>query len=108
MAIVHEGPAPYAPVAHVLRAIEHYREKGPQAFSKELLERLGYPAAYATRTMRALKLLDLIDDDGTPTDSFKELKRATAEEYAPRLEQIVRTAYAEVFEVVDPAKDSPQ
>src|SRR5688572_23130225 len=106
MAIVHEGPAPYAPVAHVLRAFDHYREKGAQAFTKELLGRLGYPPAYATRTIKALKLLDLIDNEGVPTDSFKELKRATADEYAPRLEQIVRTAYAEVFEVVDPATDS--
>ncbi len=108
MAIVHEGPAPYAPVAHVLRAIEHYREKGAQTFSKELLGRLGYPDAYATRTIKALKLLDLIDNEGAPTEAFKELKRSTAEEFAPRLEQIVRTAYAEVFEVVDPATDTPQ
>ena len=61
MAIVHEGSAPYAPVAHVLQALDHYREKGPDAFSKELLMRIGFPEAYARRTMTALKLLDLID-----------------------------------------------
>lgn len=105
MAITHEGSAPYAPVSHVLRAIELYREKAPAAFSKDLLMRLGYQDAYALRTMKALRLLDLIDDDGAPTDAFKELRRATTEEYVPRLEQVVRTAYAEVFEVVDPAAD---
>ncbi len=106
MAIVHEGLAPYAPVAHVLRAIDHYREKAPPAVTKELLLRLGFPDAYANRTLKALKLLDLVTGDGTPTDAFKELQRATTEEYTARLEQVVRTAYAEVFSVVDPATDS--
>jgi hypothetical protein len=107
MAIIHEGPAPYAPVAHVLRAVEHYRERAPDAFSKELLMKLGYPDAYATRTLKALKLLDLMESDGTPTNALKELRVARAEEYTARFEQVVRTAYAEVFAVVDPATGSP-
>jgi Family of unknown function (DUF5343) len=106
MAIVHEGPAPYAPIAHVLRAIEYYREKAPASLSKELLVRLGFPEAYANRTLRALRLFDLIDEDGTPTPAFKELRLAGTDEFQQRLEQVVRTAYAEVFEVVDPASDS--
>lgn len=106
MAIVHEGSAPYAPVAHVLRAINHYREKAPTQVTKELLMKLGFPDAYAVRTLKALRLLDLIGDDGTPTTAFKELQRASTEEYTPRLEQVVRTAYAEVFEVVDPVTAS--
>src|SRR4051794_6886799 len=106
MAITHEGPAPYAPTANVLRAIEHYREKAPSAISKELLMRLGYPEAYANRTLRALRMLDLVTDDGTPTDAFKELQRASDEDFVPRLEQVVRTGYAEVFEAVDPATAS--
>jgi hypothetical protein len=106
MSIIHDGPAPYAPVAHVLRAIDHYREKAPPAVTKELLMRLGSPDAYATRTLKALRLLDLINGDGTPTDAFKELQRSTTDEYTARLEQVVRTAYAEVFAVVDPAIDS--
>ena len=108
MAILHEGPSPYAPVAHVLRALDHSGQKAPQAFSKELLMRLGYPEAYARRTMAALKLLDLIDDEGQPTQSFMELRQASAEEYTPRLEQVIRTAYADAFAVVDPATDSDQ
>lgn len=103
MAIVHEGHAPYAPIAHVLRAINHYREKDPPQINKQLLMKLGYADAYAVRTLKALRLLDLIDADGTPTAAFKELKLATTEEFVPRLEQVVRTAYSEVFEVVDPA-----
>jgi hypothetical protein len=108
MAIIHEGFAPYAPASQVLRAIGHYREKGATQFSKELLMKLGAPAAYANRTMAALKALDLVDDEGTPTAAFTELQRANESEYRPRLEQIIRTAYDEVFQVVDPATESSQ
>jgi uncharacterized protein DUF5343 len=106
MAIIHEGPAPYAPTANVVRAIDHYREKAPAVMSKELLMRLGYPDAYANRTLRALRMLDLITDDGTPTNAFVELQRASDEEFPARLEQVIRTAYGEVFETVDPATAS--
>lgn len=106
MAITHEGPAPYAPTANVLRAIDHYREKAPAAISKELLMRLGYPDSYANRTLRALRMLDLISEEGTPTDALKELQRASDEEFVARLQQVVRTGYAEVFEAVDPATAS--
>jgi hypothetical protein len=105
MAIIQNGPAPYAPLAHVLRSIDLYREKAPATMTKELLMRVGFPAAYANRTLRALKLLDLVDDDGTPTDAFKELRRATDGEYPARLEQVIRAAYSDVFEVVDPTTD---
>jgi Family of unknown function (DUF5343) len=106
MAIIHEGPAPYAPTANVVRAIDHYREKAPPVMSKELLMRMGYPDAYANRTLRALRMLDLITDDGTPTDAFVELQRTSDEEFPARLEQVIRTAYGEVFEAVDPATAS--
>src|SRR5205807_6202975 len=39
--------------------------------------------------------------------AFRELKEAGAD-YKPRLEQIVRTAYASVFEIVDPATDTDE
>src|SRR3954451_17595978 len=106
MAIIHEGPAPYAPTANVVRAIDHYREKAPAFMSKELLMRLGYPEAYANRTLRALRMLDLVTDDGTPTDAFKELQRASDAEFVTRVEQVVRPVCAEVFEAVDPATAS--
>jgi Family of unknown function (DUF5343) len=106
MAITTQGPAPYASVANVLRAIEHYREKMPPVFTKELLVRLGYPNAYAVRTLRALRLLDLIDDEGVPSDALRELRGATDDEFPARLEQVVRKAYGDMFEVVDPATDS--
>jgi hypothetical protein len=106
MAIIQDGPAPYAPTANVVRAIDHYREKAPAVMSKGLLMRLGYPEAYANRTLRALRMLDLTTDDGTPTDAFVELQRASDEEFPARLEQVIRTAYGEVFEAVDPATDS--
>ena len=103
MPITRESSAPYAPVANVLLAINHYREKAPVALTKDLLMRLGLAGPYANRTLRALRLLDLIDDDGAPSDALRELRTASAEDFPMRLAQIVRTAYADIFEVVDPA-----
>src|SRR3954470_4437602 len=108
MAIVHEGSAPYAPAVQVIGAIAHYRNKGAAQFSKELLMRLGAPGPYANRTLSALKLLDLVDEEEAPTPAFTEIQRANEVEYKPRLEQVLRTAYDEVFQVVDPATASAQ
>jgi hypothetical protein len=106
MPIVPNSPAPYAAVKHVLDVIERVRQKGfPQTMNKDYFELGGLPEAYANRTLRAFKLLDLITDDGLPTAAFRELKEAGAQEYKARLEQIIRTAYASVFEIVDPAID---
>lgn len=108
MPITHDSPAPYSPVAHVLKAIDQYRRMGTSPISKENLMRIGLPDTYANRALRSLKMLDLVDDEGSPTASLKELRTAVDEEYRSRLEQIVRTAYGTVFEVVDPAKDSEE
>ena len=95
MAISSEGPAPYAPANNVLFAIEQYCDKGYDAITKELMLRLGFSDSYSSRTISALRLLDLIDE-GVPTSSFKELRKATDDEYLQRLGEVLRNAYAEV------------
>lgn len=108
MAIEHSGNAPYAAVKNVLDVIERYRHRGLRSpFTIELMAQVGVPDGAAHRTVQALRLLDLINDDGQPTESFEALKQATEDEYNPRLAQVVRSAYHNVFTVVDPAQDSP-
>jgi hypothetical protein len=109
MAIEPGSSAPYAPPKHVLGVLGRYRHKGlATPFSKELFERLGVPDAYANRTLRAFRLLDLVGEDGEPTEALRALRLAREEEYQPRLEQVIRTAYQPVFEVADPATDGEQ
>jgi hypothetical protein len=106
MAITANGNAPYAPVKNVLDAIEVHRERGARPFTGDLLLRLGVPEGNIGRTIQALRLLDLIDEAGEPTTALDELRRSSSEEYRPRLEQLIRAAYHDVFQVIDPATAS--
>lgn len=108
MAIESNENAPYAAVKNVLDVIERYRHRGLRSpFTLDLMAQVGVPDGAAHRTVQALRLLDLIDDGEQPTEAFEALKRATEEEYQPQLAQVVRSAYHNVFIVVDPAQDSP-
>src|SRR5436309_12483371 len=107
MAITPNGNAPYAPVKNVLDAINLYRERGTHPFNAQLLMRIGVSEGNVGRTLQALRLLDLIGEDGEPLEALEQLRRASIEEYRSSLEQVVRAAYHDVFQVVDPATDPP-
>jgi hypothetical protein len=109
MAIVPNGNAPYAPVKNVLDVIEAHRERGARPIDTNLLLRLSVPEGNVGRTIQALRLLDLIDEAGEPMSALAEMRRAsTDEEYRARLEQVVRAAYDDVFQVVDPTTATPE
>lgn len=109
MAVRTGGQAPYAPPTTVLDLIRAYRNRGiPTPFTKEVLVRAGVPDSLVVRTMQALRLLDLVDESGNPTQEFEGLRRAGESEFPSRLEGLVRTAYADIFQYVDPATDSEE
>ena len=106
--IEHNGNAPYAAPKNVFDVIERYRHRGLRTpFTLELMLQVGVPEGASHRTLQALRLLDLITEEGQPTEALDDLKRAGEAEYAPRLAEIVRAAYDAVFSVVDPAPDTP-
>jgi hypothetical protein len=108
MAIEPNGNAPYAAIKNLLDVVERYRHRGLRSpFTVELMAQIGVPEGAAHKTLQALRLLDLIDEEGQPTEALEALKRASEEEYRPRLAQVVRSAYDPVFTVADPAHDSP-
>jgi len=91
----------------VLSVIDRYRERGlPAPISLDVLTRTGITDSLAPRTLQALKLLDLITEDGNPTATLETLRRAPSADFQARMQDFVRTAYAEVLSYVDPAKDS--
>lgn len=99
--------APYASYKNVRDVINRYRERGlPDRLTAGDLERIGIPSGMAPRTLRALRFLGLIDEDGNRLEAFDRLKRATTEEYPAQLAEIVRAAYLPIFQIVDPAQDS--
>jgi hypothetical protein len=107
MAIHAEGQAPYAPPSTVIEVIERYRTRGlAEPFTIDVLMRAGVPESLASRTLQALRLLDLVDDSGASTESLRLLARATTDEYKARMAEVVRAAYADVFAFADPAADS--
>jgi len=104
MPIQKQGRAPYAPGQTLLDVLAAYRDRGLQTpFDKDVLIRAGVSESLAPRTLQALQLLDLINDIGEPEPVLDGLRTAPSDEYPNRLEEAVRSAYAEVFSFVDPA-----
>ncbi|MEO8092916.1 MAG: DUF5343 domain-containing protein [bacterium] len=109
MPITSDGQAPYAPPAAVLTVIEGFRERGLQTpFTLEVLTKAGVPESVAPRTLQALKLLDLVDGDGEPTQQFSDLARAPQSEFPDRLAAILHGAYQDVFKFVNLDEDDYQ
>jgi uncharacterized protein DUF5343 len=98
--------APYAPPATVMQVITAFRDRGLSTpITSDVLLRASINESLVPRTLRSLELLELIDDAGNPTPALEGLRRATAEDFRKRLEELVRGVYAEVFKFVDPATD---
>lgn len=99
--------APYAPAANVVTVIHRLRQRGiPLPVTRESLTILGIPDGNAPRTLQALKLLGIVEEDGQISPSAERLRRASEDEYPEALAQILREAYAPIFEVTDPATDT--
>lgn len=109
MSVRSGGQAPYAPPQTVFALIQAFRNRAlPTPFTKEVYVRAGVPESLVTRTSQTFRLLDLVDEAGNPTPEFEGLRRVGSSEYPQRLEAIVRAAYADAFQFVDPAKDSAE
>jgi hypothetical protein len=74
-------------------------------FNAEVLMRAGVSESLVPRVLKSLEVLELIDGEGNPTPYLEALRRATSEEYKPKLAEIVKAVYAEVFQFADPTKD---
>jgi hypothetical protein len=90
----------------VLSFIDSYRNKAlPSPITVEVLGRAGVNDSLVPRTLKTLEVLGLIDDTGKPTDALNGLRKAAQADFQARLADVVRGAYAEVLQYVDPATD---
>lgn len=105
MALVIGGTAPYAPPAVVTDLIERNRQGTlPSPVVPNVLLRVGVSESLVPRTLQTLKLLDFVDPEtGEVTPKFKALQTVATPEFKPAVVQLLREAYAPVFEVVDPS-----
>ncbi len=106
--IKQDGTAPYAPIGAVMTVIDAFRNRPvPTPITVEVAKRIGITDSLAHRTVQALRLLDLLDDDGNPTTAFEDLRKAGEDEFRDRLADVVRAAYADLFAYRDPTTDDP-
>jgi hypothetical protein len=106
MPVTADKPGPYGPAATVIEVMNRNRERGlPTPINAENLARIGVPTSLVSRIQYTLLALDLIDDSGNPTSTLENLRLAPEAEYKKRQEDWLRSAYADIFSVVDPTKD---
>ena len=106
MPVTADKSAPYAPAATVIDVLARHRDRGlPVPLSAEALGRIGVSDSLNSRVLYALNVLDLVDANGSPTPALEALRLAPEAEYKAKQEEWLKSAYADIFSIVDPAKD---
>jgi hypothetical protein len=101
-----DQPAPYAPASAILELIERHRNKGlPPVVDSDVLLRAGVSGSLVPRTLQSLKTLDLLTDDGRPSEVFERIRLAPTAEYQQRLAEWLNAAYADALAYIDPVTD---
>lgn len=104
MAVTTDGPAPYTSTAAMTGILARNRTTGlPSPITKDVLLRAGVSESLAPRTLQALTVLDLIDEEGRHTETLKALRSAPEAEYNQRMVEWLNAAYADVLQFADPA-----
>lgn len=107
--VSESGYRPYAPPANVIKLLQRLRRRNlPEVVDSGYLTAMGFSKEIASRVLSAMRFLSLIKESGEPEDALRSLVRSTDEEYKQVLEGILREAYHDVFEKVDPSEDPQQ
>jgi len=98
---------PYPPPSNVVSVLQHLRTHNlPDRFDGEYLRDIGIPEGTIGRTLFALRFLKLIDEGGLLTEPLKSIHTSTDEEYKAVLSGLIREAYKDTFNVVDPSQET--
>lgn len=108
MALQAGGQAPYTTSQAAITAVDWFRDRAPTgAITAEAITRAGVPESLANRTINSLRMLDLLDQDGSPSEQFQDFQRIRGEdEYRTRLQEWLRGVYGEILQYCDPSQDS--
>ena len=102
-----ETNRPYGPPSNVISVLQRLRSRNlPGRIDAGYLQDAGVSEGTVGRTLFALRFLGLIGDNAEPTQALRAIQTSTDEEYRTILAGLIRDAYVEVFNVVDPAEDS--
>ncbi len=106
MAVSIEVSAPYAPPSAILDIIDRYRNMGlTRPFTADVLVRAGVSESLIPRTLQALTVLELIDDEKNPTETLEGLRRAPGPEFKKQLAAWISSVYADVMSFVEASDD---
>lgn len=106
MPVTSDQPGPYPTKASVLSFLDRYRNRGMQKpINSDVLGRSGVSESLIPRTLLALQTLDLIDDQGNPTEVLEGLRLSPESEYQQNMQAWLKGTYADVFLYVDPSVD---
>jgi hypothetical protein len=100
---------PYPPSSNVITVLQRLRSRNlPERIDDEYLRDAGIPEGTISRTLFALRFLKLINEADEPNDAVKSIHVSTDEEYKTIMSGLIREAYKEVFNVIDPTQDSQE
>jgi len=103
MPVTRDKPGPYAPASAIMSIVERHRNKGlPSVVDGETLQRAGISDSLVARTLYALNVLDLIDEEGKPSAVLEGIRLAPEAEYPMRLREWLNGAYSDALEYIDP------
>jgi hypothetical protein len=99
-----DGEAPYNSAPATITVIDKFRAGTLQTpVTLDVLRRAGIHESLVRRTLKALRLLELLDENGHPTEQFQVLARTRPDEYKDAFAGYLRSVYKDVFTYADPA-----
>jgi hypothetical protein len=98
---------PYAPPSNITTVLQRLRKRNPPArIDAEFLRDMQISEGTIARAIFALRFLNLIEEDDSPSSALQSIATSTDEEYAEILSGLLREAYSDVFERLDPTQDT--
>lgn len=94
--------APYGSANQITKVLSRYRETtlGGGALTPALVSKLQMGDEVARRVILSLKQLELIDDDGMPTEVLRAFEKAPTDQYLSLLASHLYGVYAPIFDVL--------
>ena len=107
MPLQPSGPAPYTSANAVVTVLDAWRDRGfGVPVTTDTLARAGVSESIARRTFQSLVGLELLNEDGTPTEQLQDFRATRGDdEYRNRLQEWLRSVYADVLQYADPSTD---
>lgn len=96
-------PPPYGPTRGMLEGLQLLQRTSPSRVDEGYLRQHGVAPGNEYKVIGALRFLGLIDERGEPTEQCR-LLRTRGPAFTLALQQIIRAAYQDLFNTLDPSR----